>query len=126
MEMRKLILIVDDEEPILFVLHRALTRLEKDFEVETAETVEDALEKIQESSFDLIITDLIMPEMSGVEFTEKILELDPRPVVMWMTAYHCQSFRDEAERLGVFHCIEKPLEIGPFRELVQKAMTPDA
>lgn len=124
--MKKMILIVDDEEPILFVLHRALTRLDDDLEVETAETAGDALQQLEDDAFDLVITDLIMPDMSGVEFTEKILELDPQPTVVWMTAYQCQSFREEAERLGIFRCVEKPLEIEPFRELVRQAMTPDA
>ena len=123
--MKRMILIVDDEEPILFVLHKALVRLENDIGVETAGTAEEALEKIREGSFDLIITDLIMPDMSGIEFTEQIRALDDQSVVVWMTAYHCQTFENEAERLGIYCCVEKPLEIQPFRELVRQAMALD-
>lgn len=120
--MKRMILIVDDEEPILFVLHKALVKLESDVGVDTAGTAEEALDKIREGSFDLIITDLIMPDMSGVEFTERVRALDDESVVVWMTAYHCQTFENEAERLGIYRCVEKPLEIEPFRELVRQAI----
>lgn len=123
--MKRMILIVDDEEPILFVLHRALVKLEDGVSVDTAVTAEEALEKIKNGPFDLIITDLIMPDMTGVEFTERIRELDDQAVVVWMTAYHCQTFEDEAKRLGIYRCVEKPLEIQPFRDLVREAMALD-
>lgn len=121
-EMRKVILIVDDEERVLFVLRNALTKLHNGLEVVTAATGEDALRKAQDLNVDLVITDLIMPDMDGIEFTERIRDLSGNTAVVWMTAYGCRSFEGEAERLGVYRCIEKPLEIGEFREVARLAL----
>ena len=120
--MRRMILIVDDEERVLFVLQNALTKLDNDVEVVTAGTAEDALQKATDVPFDLVVTDMIMPDMDGIEFTEKIRETSSQPAVVWMTAYGCQSFQSEAERLGVYRCVEKPLEIHEFRKVVRQAI----
>ncbi len=117
------ILIVDDEEPILFVLQNALVKVADDFEVMAAHTARDALRKITDRQCDLVLTDLIMPDMDGVAFTERIRELDADLTVVWMTAYGCQSFQSEAERLGVYRCVEKPLEIGQVRQLAREALS---
>ena len=120
--MKRMILIVDDEERIRFVLRNALSKMDDGFEVETAGTAEDALQKAEARSFDLIISDMIMPDMDGIELTEKLRDLANDTTVVWMTAYGCRSFEAEAERLDVFRCVEKPLEIHRFRELARQAM----
>jgi DNA-binding NtrC family response regulator len=120
--MSKLILIVDDEERVLFVLQNALMKMDDDFDVMTAHTAEAALEKAGDVSLDLVITDLIMPDMDGIEFTERIRDRESQPNVVWMTAYGCQSFKAEAKRLGVYRCVEKPLEIHEVRELAREAL----
>jgi DNA-binding NtrC family response regulator len=120
-----MILIVDDEERILFVLEQALAKLNNDCEVETASTGKDALQMARERRYDLVISDLIMPDMDGVEFTEKVMDLRPDTAVVWMTAYGCHSFQGEADRLGVYSCVEKPLEIRGFRDLARRAMALD-
>jgi len=122
-EMKRAILIVDDEKRVLFVLRNALMKLEDGFEVLTAATAGEGLRKVEEVTFDLIITDLIMPGMDGIEFTERIREMDDSPAVVWMTAYGCPSFQDDADRLRVYRCIEKPLEIGEFRRVARQALT---
>ena len=119
---RPVILIVDDEERILFVLQNALKKLENGFEVLTAHTAPDALRKARDERCDIVITDLIMPDTDGIEFTEQIMEMEGAPIVVWMTAYGCQSFKAEAERLGVFRCIEKPIEIDQMRQLAREAL----
>lgn len=117
-----MILIVDDEERVLFVLRNALMKLEDGFEVVTASTARDGLRKARDVSVDLVITDLIMPDMDGIEFTEKIKDLRSDAAVVWMTAYGCRSFQSEAERLGVYRCVEKPLEIEEFRQVARQAI----
>lgn len=118
-----MILIVDDEERVLFVLQNALTKLERDFEVVTAGTGKEGLQKARNMAFDLVVTDMIMPDMDGIEFTEEVRNLPSKPAVVWMTAYGCPSFEGEAERLGVYRCVEKPLEIHEFRDLVCEAIS---
>lgn len=119
---KPVILIVDDEERVLFVLQNALMKLEGDFRVLTAHTAEDALRKAGDERCDVVITDLIMPDIDGIEFTEQIRDMEGKPTVVWMTAYGCHSFKEEAERLGVFRCVEKPIEIYQMRQLAREAL----
>ncbi|MBS3782980.1 MAG: response regulator [Anaerolineae bacterium] len=119
---KSVILIVDDEERVLFVLQNALTKLSDGFKVLTANTAHDALRKASQEHCDLVMTDLIMPDTGGIEFTEKIRAMEGEPTVVWMTAYGCQSFKAEAERLGVYRCVEKPLEIDEVRKLARDAL----
>ncbi len=119
---KSVILIVDDEERILFVLQNALTKLENGFEVLTAHTARDALRKARDERCDIVITDLIMPDTDGIEFTEQIMGVEGSPTVVWMTAYGCHSFKAEAERLGVFRCVEKPIEVHQIRQLAREAL----
>ncbi len=122
LRMRRMILIVDDEERVLFVLRNALTKLDNDVEVVTAGTAEDALRKATDTPFDVVVTDMIMPDMDGIEFTERMRDANSESAFVWMTAYGCRSFEGEAERLGVFRCVEKPLEIHEFRTVVREAI----
>jgi DNA-binding NtrC family response regulator len=116
------ILIVDDEEGVLFVLRRALKRVDDGTLIVTAQSAQLALETVKQDPIDLLITDLIMPDLDGVELTERVRSLAPEAAVIWITAYGCQPFKAEAERLGVYSCVEKPLEIHHLRQLVREAL----
>lgn len=116
------ILIVDDRELVLFVMERALEKLDRDCELVGVRSGQEALEAIEEQAFDLIITDLKMPDMDGVELTEQIRAKERDVVVVWITAYGCQGFAEEAERLDVFRCVEKPLEVKLIRRMAREAL----
>lgn len=120
--MCKRILIVDDDERVLFVLHDALARVEDEYEVTTARSSHEALDQFKERPFDLVVTDLRMPNMNGIELTEAIRALDPSATVIWITAYGSHEVRDEATRLGVCDCLDKPLEIAEIRQAVRDAL----
>jgi DNA-binding NtrC family response regulator len=120
--MTKQILIVDDEERVLFVLRNILNKLRDSCQVTTAHGGEAALDVAREMSFDLVITDLIMQNTDGVQLTEALQELMPDVAVIWMTAYGCRQFRKDFERLEVYRCVDKPLEIHEVRQLVRKAL----
>ena len=120
--MIKRILVVDDDERVRFVLQKALARLGSGYSVETAQNGREALEKSMESPFDLIMTDLRMPELGGVELTKAIRNCCPDTVVVWMTSYGCHSLAAEARRLAVYRCLEKPLEVSEIRQVVQEAL----
>ena len=119
---KHVILIVDDEKRVLFVLKNALSRLDDSLKVMTADTGQDALGKMADERYDLVITDLIMPDMGGVELTRQIRARENSPAVVWMTAYGCQSFMAEMEKLGVYRCIEKPVEIAQIRQVAREAL----
>jgi DNA-binding NtrC family response regulator len=122
MGIRKRILVVDDEEKVLFILHDALMRLGDEYEIVTVQNGREALDKARAMPFDLVITDLRMPDMDGVELTEAIRALDSGTVVIWITAYGCHKVRNEAARLAVYGCLDKPLEIADIRQTVQEAL----
>jgi DNA-binding NtrC family response regulator len=120
--MRKRILIVDDDEQVLFVLHRILARTENEYEIVTARNGQDALRDAREMLFDLLITDLRMPDMGGVALTKGIMALNAGTVIIWMTAYGCNLSRADAARLGVYRCLDKPVEVGEIRQVVREAL----
>jgi two-component system nitrogen regulation response regulator GlnG len=122
MNVRKQILIVDDDEQVLFVLHRILARAGGEYDIKTARNGREALKIAAESRFDLVITDLRMPDMGGVALTQAITALNTETIVIWMTAYGCNLSRADAKRLGIYHCLDKPVEIGEIRQVVQEAL----
>jgi YesN/AraC family two-component response regulator len=118
MSKRQYVLIVDDDERVLFVLSRALRALEDGYRVETARSGEEALEKAQSRSYDILITDIVMPGMDGVELTEAFKDLYPDTVVIWITAHGRHRFQPNGERLRVRQCLEKPIRIADIRQAV--------
>ena len=122
MDRCKHILVVDDDERVLFVLRRALMRLSDGYEIVTAQNGREALDEINARPFDLVITDLRMPGMDGVGLTEKIRALSSDTVVIWITAYGCHKVEAEAARLSVYECLEKPLKVTEIRRVVQEAL----
>ncbi|MGB3904845.1 MAG: response regulator [Anaerolineae bacterium] len=122
MSTRRRILVVDDDERVLFVLQETLATLGDDYEVLTAQNGRSALGRIKETAFDLVITDLRMPDIHGVELTEAIRAMSPTTTVIWITAYDCRTLTADAVRLEVFRCLDKPLEIDEIRDAVREAL----
>jgi DNA-binding NtrC family response regulator len=75
------ILVVDDEKEIRDFLYKALSRVGK-FHVELASSGEDALQKIEKESFDLVLTDLKMPKMDGLQLMTEIARSKPEILTM--------------------------------------------
>jgi CheY-like chemotaxis protein len=118
----KRILVVDDEPMVLFILHDALQALGSDYEIVTARNGLEALSSAQKSPFDLVITDLSMPGMGGIELTEAIKTQRPATPVIWITAYDSHDARADAKRLHVYSCRDKPLEISEILCLAKTAL----
>jgi DNA-binding NtrC family response regulator len=120
-EEHQYILIVDDDERVLFVLSRTLRTLGNGYRVETARSGEEALRKAKARPYDIVVTDIVMPGVDGVDVTGTIKSLHPDTVVIWITARGCQRFRVNGNRLDVFRCLEKPVEIAEIRQAVLDA-----
>lgn len=120
--MAKRLLIVDDEETLTFSLYQSFILSAKDYEVVTAASGEEAMEKMTENPFDLIITDICMPGISGFDVLKEIRQNHPRTDVILMTAYGSGELREQAEREGAKHYIEKPFEIKEFKQLVMNTL----
>jgi DNA-binding NtrC family response regulator len=118
----KRILVVDDEDRVLMVLQEGLAMLGEGYEIATAHDGLEALGKIKEREFDVLITDLRMAGMDGEELTEAVRTWDPAIQTIWITAYDCHEVRAEAERLAVYRCLDKPVDIEDIRAVVLEAL----
>jgi two-component system response regulator AtoC len=118
----KRILAVDDEERVLFVTQHALQRLGSGFLVETASGGREGLERLQQQHYDLVVTDIRMPGIDGVELTRALQSGNGETVVIWLTAYDSPELRAQARELGVDRYLTKPVPIGTIREVVRAAL----
>jgi DNA-binding NtrC family response regulator len=114
------ILVVDDEIAMRKLLYDLLD--DEIYDVELAENATEALEKIKVTDFDLIISDIKMPNMSGLELMYKIKELEIDSAVIFITGYGSIDDAVEAIKLGVSDYIEKPFQVKQFRALVSKVL----
>lgn len=114
------ILVVDDEAGIRHLLRNVL--VEEQYEVTTAGTTFDALGKLQESSFDLAIVDLMLPDIDGLQLAEAIRMLDPRTPVILITAYGSPSFEMMAAHPAIFHYLHKPFSLDRLLALVDRCL----
>jgi CheY-like chemotaxis protein len=121
-ERRKRILVVDDDECVLCVFRGALLGLGSEYEIITASSGRTALAAARDRAFDLVITDLGMPDMDGIQVTEALRACAPGTVVVWITAYGCRGAAFHARRLGVDICVEKPVEVEAIRRLALVAL----
>lgn len=119
---KKRVLVVDDEEHVLFILHGALVKLGNCCEIVAASDSMSALEQARQQHFDLLLTDLLMPGLDGVALTEQVRALYPGIVVIWMTAYGSADLLEQAERLGIYGCLDKPVEVSDIRSMVRRAL----
>ncbi len=118
----KRILVVDDDDQILYVWRGALEGHTKEWKVETARSGYEALEKIETTPFDLIVTDLKMPGMDGCDLTVAVRSLVGDVPVIWITAYPEPGARAKADTLGVTQFVNKPIGIAQIRQIVTQAL----
>ena len=111
------ILIVDDEPSIRFSLNELLG---DDHEVTAAEHAPAALAKLEEASFDLVISDLNMPAMSGMQLLEEIRARHPQVIFVLMTAFGDERMAVQALKQGAYDYIPKPFDNDDMRALVRR------
>ena len=103
----KKVIIIDDEQDITNTLSRYFNRKDK-FELDTFTNPVNALEAIKQGNYDLVLTDIMMPEMDGIELLKKIKEEKPELPVVMMTAYSTIDKILECDKLGATDYITKP------------------
>jgi DNA-binding NtrC family response regulator len=104
------ILVVDDEAPIRDVIRKGLLQM-GGYNVEVAQNGLEAIEKIEKDVFDLVLTDLKMPEMNGLELLKTIKGIRPEVMVILMTAYGSIETAVEAMKIGANDYITKPIDL---------------
>ncbi|MEW6050057.1 MAG: response regulator [Candidatus Zixiibacteriota bacterium] len=114
------ILVVDDEAIVLSLVRDALE--DENYSIETASSAQDALALLDRGSFDLLITDIRMPHMDGIEMVRQVRERHPDIAVIFMTGYANLSSAKNAIKQGAFDYIMKPFELVEIRQAVRNAL----
>ncbi|MBQ9725828.1 MAG: sigma-54-dependent Fis family transcriptional regulator, partial [Neisseriaceae bacterium] len=117
------VLVVDDEADLRALLQMSLSKM--GLQVETAEGVVSAKKKIAEKTYDLILTDMKMPDGNGLEVVEFVAHNSDTPIAV-ITAFGNPNQAVQAMKLGAFDYIAKPVTLAQLRTLVKSAINIDA
>ncbi len=117
--MSEKVLLVDDEEDFLDVVAERMRA--RGIEVSTTTSATDALEMIEENSYDAIVMDLMMPELAGTEALRVIKNKKRELQVILLTGYVTLEQVVQARRLGAMDIIEKPPDLDALIEKIRKA-----
>jgi len=110
------LLIIDDNPGSLEMLSSALSQ--PDLEILTASDPEEGLDLVHSRHPQIVLTDLIMPKMSGMDVLERITEFDPATEVILMTAHYSTESAVEAIKKGAADYLNKPISIAALREKI--------
>jgi len=119
--MNERLLIVEDEETLCESLKRVLVR--EGYIVDTFNSAEAVMDVFEERSYDLIITDIILPGITGIELLKRIKERLPDQIVIIMTAYASLETAVEALRTGAYDYVVKPVMHEEIKQIVKNALT---
>jgi len=118
---RKSILVVDDEKPQREILEAILT--DAGYDLMTAASGEAALKIVKDKRFDLVLTDLKMTGMDGIELLQRLLAHDSSIIVILLTAHGSIDSAKEALRRGAFDYLEKPYDRETLLDTIRRALT---
>ncbi|HKK62592.1 MAG TPA: sigma-54 dependent transcriptional regulator [Bacteroidales bacterium] len=113
------ILIVDDEESVRDSLYNWF--IDDGYDVETADDGKQALKKLEERAYDIVLADIKMPGMDGMELQNRIKTLTKEPVVIIMTAFASVDTAVQALKRGAFDYVTKPFDPDDLTHLVRNA-----
>jgi two-component system chemotaxis response regulator CheY len=105
---KKRILVIDDEEIIRTCCMRTLVGL--GYEVDAVGSGAEGLGMARTKRYDLVVTDLKMPNMDGIEVMNNIKKIQPGTKVIFITGYIAEGTREEVLAAGAFGCVEKPFD----------------
>ncbi len=114
------ILVVDDEESMRQFLEIALSKA--GHRITVAESGRRAIDLVEKQAFDLVISDIKMPDMSGVEVLRHVTDTDPRIPVVMITAYASAETAVEALRLGAYDYLTKPFNLEELKVNIENAL----
>ncbi len=113
------VLVVDDEQIVLDSIARLLKK--DNYSIHTALTARDGLDLLDTTPMDIILTDLMMPEMDGLEFMKVVKERWPKTPIIMITGYATINTALQATELGAFDYIAKPFKKSELRGVLQRA-----
>jgi len=117
------VLIVDDE---IGARESLKMILKNDYEVSLARNAEEAFSKIKEHSPDVILLDILLPDLDGLKVLERIKQNDPDMVVIMITATNTVNTAVEAMKLGAYDYVTKPFDIDQLRLIITRSLSAKA
>ncbi|MBQ5429610.1 MAG: sigma-54-dependent Fis family transcriptional regulator, partial [Neisseriaceae bacterium] len=121
-KMQHPVLVIDDEADLRALLQMSLSKM--GLQVETAEGVVSAKKKLSEKTYDLVLTDMKMPDGNGLEVVEFVAQNSDTPIAV-ITAFGNPNQAVQAMKLGAFDYIAKPVTLAQLRTLVKSAINID-
>ncbi len=118
--MKESVLIVDDEEVSRFVLREALVK--RGYAVDQAGDAETGLKKIKQQPSDLILLDIQLPGISGIDAISKFKEIDPSIVILMITALSSKEMAIEAIKRGAYDYFVKPYKMEEMEIVVKRSL----
>jgi CheY-like chemotaxis protein/predicted regulator of Ras-like GTPase activity (Roadblock/LC7/MglB family) len=119
---KKRVLIVDDDKDISRLLQHTLKTLGPEYEIITVGDTVSAINLIEKEWFTLVLTDYMMPIMTGVDLALAVQRISPETQVVLMTAYGTAELRHTTKYLGIDGYLDKPFELERIREIVRQAV----
>ena len=113
------VLVVDDEERMRSIIRKELER--KGYRVDEAASGKAALEAAEQQSYDVVLLDLRMPGMTGLEALARFREIPPAPEIIIVTGFGTIDTAIEAMRLGAYHYVTKPFKLRELEINIRKA-----
>ncbi|XID75102.1 sigma-54-dependent transcriptional regulator [Alkanindiges sp. WGS2144] len=120
MQNRPLALVVDDEEDLRLLMRMTLKRMNIDCYV--ADSLQQAQQLLKKNKFDVCLTDLNLPDGSGLELVHTIIQHYPQLPVAVITAYGSMDIAIEALKAGAFDFVSKPIEMPRLKNLIEQAL----
>jgi CheY-like chemotaxis protein len=114
----KKVLIVDDEETLTWSMSKSLAKDKDKYEVMIANNGKEAINILKDHAIDLVISDIRMPDINGLDLLVRIKKDFPQTKVIIMTAYGSSDVQKEANRRGSLYYVEKPFEISDIRKII--------
>lgn len=115
---QKRVLVVDDEEDLTWSISKHLSKDKDKYELIAVNTAKAALEVLSQLPVDVVVSDIRMPDVSGLDLLLDIRKNYPATKVIIMTAYGSSEVQEEANKRGCFKYIEKPFEIQELRQFI--------
>lgn len=119
--MKKRILVAEDDTIVAFLMREALTSLGH-FEIGMVGSGEEALREIEQSHWDLLVTDHRMPGMTGLDLIRSLRAKAPDTLTILVTAYGSEEIQRAAEQLRVYRYMTKPFPLAELKQIVQDAL----
>lgn len=120
--MKKRVLVAEDDVNVAFLIKDGLTDLGANFEIETVSSGEEALKRIGEGTWDLVVTDYRMSGITGLELIKEIKAKVPATLTILMTGFGSDEIEQAAQQLQVYRYLTKPFPLVQLKQIIEDAL----